>query len=837
MGLTQYHQKRNFSKTTEPKGKRKKKDDESRLFIIQKHAASHLHYDFRLALGGTLKSWAIPKGPSFDPTIKRLAMHVEDHPLEYGSFEGIIPKGQYGGGTVMLWDKGSWESLDDNPYQAYQKGHLRFLLKAKKLKGRWDLIRFKDDKHWFLIKFKDEFTKDLNEYDITTDKPNSVISNYNLEEIAENYQKVWTSAGERLVRKRIKKETTRKKPIILLPKGLNKSHFPEFIAPQLATLVDKPPEGDQWLHEIKFDGYRMLAYKQKSNVILKSRNNKDWSEAFLSISESVKKLPFQNIILDGEVVVLDEEGHSDFQLLQNSLDGLCQKPFVYFIFDLLYFDKYDLRTLTLLERKSILANILSYKIPALYYSDHIIRAGKELYQYSCQHALEGIISKKSDAPYHSKRSKSWLKIKCTKRQEFVIGGYTNPQGARNYFGSLFLGVYDGQGNLKYTGNVGTGFDDKLLKEIKRRLDKHASNTNPFLTKPPGYSTANWVKPKLVCEVEFSEWTKDGHLRHPSFKGMRLDKKANDVIRESETKTSTFKKPHSTHKHRSEFSISNPNKILYPEDNITKKDLLNYYETVAEWMLPYIKLRPLTLIRCPSDYKDCFYQRHYNQSTHKNLLPVAEKSNEDHEQYIYLNNVNGLFSLVQMGVLEVHPWGSQITHPEEPDILTFDLDPGPDVLWSQVVEAAKEIRYYLSEYQLTSFVKSTGGKGLHIVIPILPEYDWENVKEFSHVFVNFLEKNAPDRYISKMTKSKRQGKIFVDYLRNQRTATAIAPFSTRARIHAPVSTPLFWEELSDKMEENYFTINTLPKRLNQLKKDPWEEFWKIKQSLKLDQFLD
>lgn len=857
MSLNQYHKKRDFSKTPEPKGKIAK--NHARLFIIQKHAASHLHYDFRIELGGILKSWAVPKGPSLDPSVKRLAMHVEDHPLEYGSFEGIIPKGQYGGGTVMLWDRGSWEPLDKDPRLAYEKGHLRFNLHAEKLNGRWDLIRFKDERHWFLIKYKDAFARSQEDEDITLSLPKSVVSDYTLEEIAANYNSIWTGSGAKKVKanvkkiKDIKKEKV-KKPTIVLPESLNKVSFPSFISPQLATLVDKPPEGEQWLHEIKFDGYRILVFKDGSKITLKSRNNKDWTSSFPALVNSIRQLPFKQIVMDGEVVVLDDKGRSDFQLLQNALNEETQKDFFYYLFDLIYFEGFDLKKLPLIERKAILKNLLSIKIPFLYYSDHIIKEGHELYHHSCAFALEGIVSKKLDGVYIPKRSKEWLKIKCLTRQEFVVGGYTNPKGKRGYFGSLLLGVYNGQGILNYTGKVGTGFNETISKEINDLFSQNKSNSNPFNIKPPGFSTAHWLKPKLVCEVEFTEWTQDGHLRHPSFKGMRLDKAAKEVIHELKQETEKVIKKNggvkgnsnlkknilkskitTTKKKPTQFAISNPDKILYPEDKVTKHDLLNYYELVSPLMLPFISLRPLTLLRCPTHYKECFFQRHYNEGTPQALHPLLAEKTSNPEQYIYLNSEQGLFNLVQMGVLEIHPWGSKIQQLEYPDVIVFDLDPGPGVSWSEIVSAAKEIRDYLLQYKLISFVKSTGGKGLHVVLPIKPEYEWSEVKEFSHVFVSLLERIHPDRFVSKMTKSKREGKIFLDYLRNQRTATAIAPYSTRARLHVPVAIPLFWDELSNRIQDNVFTIKTLPKRLKELKEDPWKEFWKIKQSLRLEQF--
>ncbi|MBA3535416.1 MAG: DNA ligase D [Tatlockia sp.] len=830
MSLSFYNKKRKFSETPEPEGKEKSSAQGLR-FVIQKHDASHLHYDFRLEMKGALKSWAVPKGPCLDPKVKRLAMHVEDHPVEYGSFEGIIPKGQYGGGTVMLWDKGIWIPLDENPYQAYEKGHLRFELQAEKLNGRWDLIRFKDENHWFLIKFDDEFAE--SDYDITKDLDKSVISQKSIDQIALHYDKLWSSEGLTKVSKKKPKKIKAKQATIVLPKGLAKNLFPDFIPPELATLVDKPPEGEQWLHEIKFDGYRILAFKKGNEVVLKSRNNKEWTSDLGGIAEAIATLPYENLILDGEVVALDKQGRSSFQLLQNSFKSKQSIPLVYFLFDILYLGQYDLRKLPLVERKTILKQILSNASDRLHYSDHLIKEGKKLYEYACEKGLEGIVAKNTLSPYSSKRSKNWLKIKCVKRQEFVIGGYSPPKGGRSHFGSLFLGFYNKNGELEFAGNVGTGFSEKILTDIFKQLQKFTIQSNPFTTKPPGYTQAKWVEPKLVCEVEFTEWTKDNHLRHPSFKGLRLDKKASEVIFEEEIPLEAIQEKTSTKKAKKGFNLTNPAKILYPEDKISKSDLLSYYETVSDYILPFISNRPLTLVRCPSSYGQCFYQRHFNKTTPKTLHAIDIATENEDEQYIYLDDKEGLFSLVQMGVLEIHPWGSQIKQIEEPDIIVIDLDPAPDVPWKRVVAAAREIRGYLTQYHLTSFVKSTGGKGLHVVVPVKPEYDWEKVKEFTHVFVQFLEKLKPDEYISTMSKSKRVGKIFIDYLRNQRTATAVAVYSTRARLHAPVSTPLFWDELSDHIEDNSYTIKTLPNRLNQLKEDPWNDFFKIRQSLRLD----
>lgn len=821
MSLESYRQKRDFKKTPEPKGHVHK--TKHFLFVVQKHAATHLHYNFRLELKGVLKSWAVPKGPCLDPKVKRLAIHVEDHPIEYGTFEGIIPKEEYGGGTVMLWDQGHWVPLDDDPEEAYHQGHLRFELNGKKIQGRWDLIRFKQNQ-WFLIKYDDEFAKSFSEYDVTKEEPRSVLNDQSIEEISRNYQGVWSKNKANPRADFIDPE---------LKASLQTSPFLKTISAQLATLVDKPPKGDNWLHEIKFDGYRMVAFKKGDKIRFVSRNQKDWTTEFHQLIPDLQKLPVENGIFDGEIVALDERSRSNFQLLQNSIKSEKQSSLFYYIFDLLYLEQYDLRSLPLIERKKILTTILEEAPLSIKYSDHVVGQGEAMFKHSCDFALEGIVSKRADSRYLGKRSKSWLKIKCSKRQEFVVGGFTKPKGSRKHFGSLYLGVFNEDKELVFIGNVGTGFTDKSLEEIYNELKPLEIKKNPFNEFPPEAKTATWVKPKLIVEVEFSEWTDEGRLRHPSFKGLRTDKKAQEVIKEKERSLESIESEPPAMMGNPQ-KLSSPEKILYKEDKISKQDLYDYYDKISDYILPYILNRPLTLVRCPNNYKECFYQKHLNKGLTKlHEVPVKNKKGEV-EQYLYLDNKEGLLNLVQMGVLEIHPWGSTINHLEHPDILIFDLDPAPDVEWKMVVEAAFDIREQLQQYELTSFVKTTGGKGLHIVIPVKAEYDWDEVKNFTRVFVEFLEKRNPEKYISKMTKAKRKGKIFIDYLRNQRDATAIAPYSTRARIHAPIATPIRWDELSEQYEDTFYTIRTVLKRLQALKTDPWRGFWTLSQSLRLNE---
>lgn len=891
MSLKIYRQKRNFHNTPEPKGAIAKKRnskvspskqiiDNKHIYIIQKHAASHLHYDFRLELKGVLKSWAIPKGPSLDPKVKRLAMHVEDHPIEYASFEGIIPPGQYGAGTVILWDKGHWTSLDKNPYQAYLDGNMKIEIAGEKLQGQWKLVRIgKDGKSWLLMKVNDQYAKSKDHYDITTAKPNSVLSQQSLEEVKENYQYIWHNRGvqkltkgqlktrlnsrikklshnpaeslslnqlsiKKPIKKKNKKSTQKSQSFTKFKTGLPKSAYPRNIFPALATLVDEPPLGDNWLHEIKFDGYRLIVFKKDKKINLMTRNQNNWTHKFQDIAAAINLFLNKNAVLDGEVVVLDDNERPNFQMLQNSIKMNQGRPFIYYVYDILYYDQYDLTSLPLLKRKNILQNILrENQSTNIMYSDHIVGYGKEMLQKICDLGFEGIVSKEIDSSYIQKRSKTWLKIKCLKRQEFVIGGYKKPQGKRKYFGSLLLGTYNKRKELIYNGNVGTGFTEASLANIYQLLSKYETSKMPFHQQPPGSrKDVIWLKPLLVAEVEFSEWTNDDYVRNPSFKGLRNDKSPQQIVREKEVpienienKQDLFLKEEKSQKLNSNYRLTNPHKILYPEDHITKKEFALYYKNIHAWILPYIVNRPLSLYRCPDGYqKECFFQKHINDSTPSALYAITIQEKDSKEECIYIKDDTGLMALAQMGALEIHPWGSRIEDAEYPDVIVFDLDPGPDVPWKKVVEAAFDVKELLTGFKLQSFVKTTGGKGLHVVVPIKPQYTWQEIKLFTRLVAHYIVQQNPQQYVCQMTKSKRTGKVFVDYLRNQRGATAIAPYSTRARAHAPVAVPLAWDELTDSYQDTSYTIRTIMQRLNHLSKDPWRNFFKIKQSLDLDQ---
>lgn len=786
MGLKTYHKKRNFTETPEPAGKHLQKKPKH-LFVVQKHDASHLHYDFRLELNGVLKSWAVPKGPSLDPSVKRLAVHVEDHPIEYGSFEGTIPEGHYGAGSVIIWDKGTWEPEVEHPYKAYKNGSLTFTLKGKKLKGRWKLIQIKSDpKHWLLMKINDDYAKPEKEYNIINSKPASILSRKTPKKTSQAIQEA----------------------------------MPKHISPQLSTLVDQPPTTSEWLHETKFDGYRLICFINKKTIKLMTRNNLDWTDKFPVIVAAIKKLKLSNAILDGEIVALDANKKDDFQLLQNTIHHELGKKIYYYIFDIIYYDGYDISNVPLIERKKLLEQLISGKSSIIKYSKHIQGRGNTVFKNACKNKLEGIISKKIDSPYIQSRTKNWLKVKCVKRQEFVILGFTAPQGQRSFFGSLILGYYD-QGKLKYCGKVGTGFTETSLEDVAKLLNKYRISNSTLDKYPSELRRSTWVKPVLIAEIEFTQWTSDGVLRHPSFKGLRQDKPAKKIVKEDPMKTTS-----------TNFSVSHPDRILYPDQGITKQDIANYYEIVEDWILPYIINRPLTLMRCPQGIKkQCFIQKHIPNNKNKSLYLVTIKEKEVNE-YIYIKDLKGLLALIQLGVLEIHTWNCTTDNTEKPDMIIFDLDPAPDVPWSKVVKAAHYIKSLLEKINLTCFVKVTGGKGLHIVIPIVRKYPWDKVKEFTHAVVDAIVATNPNLFIGKMTKADRKGKIFIDYLRNQKGATAVAPYSTRARDNATVATPIAWEELTAKLKPNSFNIKNLPIRLKKLKSDPWKNFYKIKQNIKL-----
>ena len=935
MALETYRKKRNFKTTPEPSGRVGKRRAKELAFVIQKHAASRLHYDFRLELNGVLLSWAVPKGPSLDPQDKRLAVHVEDHPLEYGSFEGIIPPKQYGSGTVMLWDAGTWKPREE-PEAGYRKGRLKFDLHGEKLQGGWMLVRtrgskYGNDKSWLLIKEQDEFARPAAKGLVVEEEPDSVASGRSLKEITEGADRVWHSnksvaqnvnegaiAPQRRKRARaaagstgrktrrspartsgrasafVRGGVTRYRAALSAMDDAVAGALPRFVEPELATLVKEAPRGPEWLHEMKLDGYRILSRIEHGKVRLYTRNRNDWTEKFSSIAEAVAGLPIESGWLDGEIVVMKANGLSSFQALQNALSREDTGSLHYYVFDVPFLDGRDLRKAPLLERKSLLEKVLSRAPQPIRYSSHVVGSGEEFYGQACKLELEGIVSKRSDSAYTAGRGRDWLKIKCGLRQEMVIGGYTDPAGARSGLGALLLGVYEPDGTLRYSGKVGTGFDHATLIELRDKLDGLASKEPPFSNPPRGAEArrAHWVKPRLVAEIVFTEWTDEGTLRHPSFQGLREDKNPRDVIRErpaadpSEVsgqtsgdggQTSGAKSPAkrqrpggkgqasgvkrhasratghkpraardgqpamsdesrvTSHESRSStvagITLSHPDKVMYPEAGITKRDLALYYEAVAERILPHLKNRPLSLVRCPDGWhKHCFYQKHVAKGVHKAVGHVRVPEGGGKATYMMANSLPAVVALVQMGVLELHPWGSTERKLGFPDRVIFDIDPDDDLPWSKVADAARLVNSLLEEIGLRGFLKTTGGKGLHVVAPVRPTQDWDTVKAFTKSVAELLAKTFPDRFTATMSKAARRGRIYIDYLRNAEGATSIVAYGVRARANAPVSVPIAWSELGEDVRFDRFNVRNVPARLKRMKKDPWEEFFEVSQSV-------
>jgi bifunctional non-homologous end joining protein LigD len=790
--LRAYQSKRDFARTPEPRGRLRAGRTEGSYFI-QKHAASHLHYDFRLELEGVLKSWAVPKGPSLDPGVSRLAVHVEDHPLEYGSFEGRIPEGQYGAGTVLLWDRGLWIPEGD-PGEAYRKGKLVFTLGGNKLQGRWSLIRFKaadggKKEYWLLRKLQDASARSGPEDDLLVLRPESVGTTQAPAEVP----------------------------------GARRGPIPPSIAPELATLVSRAPEGDDWIHEIKLDGYRFLAFLERGRARLLSRNGLDWTSRLPGLAAEIASLPAGGLVLDGEVVTLTKEGISDFGALKDALGRKDEKNLLYYVFDLLHLDGIDLRGSSLLRRKELLRGLLEKApSPRLRYTDHVVGHGEVFLRHSCDLALEGIVSKRKDSPYRSGRGLDWMKVKCLKRQEFVIGGFTDPRSSRRGFGALLLGVHEKPG-LVYSGRVGTGFNAPLLLDLGRRLGALERSESPFATPIRRLERrgVHWVTPSLVAEVSFSSWTRDRRLRQASFLGLREDKPAAEVVGD---------RPSPPPVSGPSIRLTHPDRILYPQEGITKADLARYYRKIAAWILPQVGGRLLSLVRCPEGQSGpCFYQKHRMEALPPAVRVLATNESEGPSTGLFIEDEAGLIALVQLGVLEIHPWGSRVSDLDHPDLCIFDLDPGPGLAWTAVLQAARELRDLLRGLGLECFVKTSGGKGLHVVVPFSGS-GWPELRAFSKSVARELARHSPEHYTTTPAKVAREGRIFIDYLRNSRGATAVAAYSTRATPHASVAMPLAWEELSPGLPADHYTVKNVPGRLEKLARDPWTRLFEVKQTL-------
>jgi bifunctional non-homologous end joining protein LigD len=870
--LSTYRKKRDFEKTAEPSGETPVKPSQQRRFVIQKHDASRLHYDLRLELDGVFKSWAVTKGPSLDPHNKRLAVEVEDHPLDYGDFEGTIPKGQYGGGTVQLWDRGYWQS--DDPERGFNKGDLKFTLHGEKLHGSWVLVRMRHDRNggkrtnWLLIKHRDEFAREGKANNIL-DADQSVASGRTMDQIAEGKGKapkpfmtakssrgqadaVWNSNRGDAAEARGDNKTaaSRSAPA----KARKVAAMPDFVAPQLCTPVDRPPGGEGWCHEIKFDGYRVQLRVEGGEATLKTRKGLDWTDKFQAIAKEGSSLP--DVLIDGEIVALDHNGAPDFSTLQAALSDGKTDNLIFFAFDLLFADGMDLRRLPLGERKAQLKELLEGRPKSqsklIRYVEHFETGGDAILQSACKLALEGIVSKKLSAPYHSGRTESWTKAKCRAGHEVVLGGWKTTNGK---FRSLMAGVNRGD-HLAFVGIVGTGFGQDKVRRIMPALKAAASDKSPFGGKnaPRKTKDVHWLKPELVAEIEFAGFTDAGNIRQAAFKGLRQDKPAEEVEAETPAITKIAKpggkiaaksgqpgkaRPTQAESKSAEVMgviLSKPDKQLWPDAGdgkaVTKLDLARYFEAVGGWMIGHLKGRPCSLVRAPDGIKgEHFFQRHAMRGT-SSLLELV-KVFGDHKPYLQIDRVEGLAAVAQIGALELHPWNCAPNAPDIPGRLVFDLDPAPEVEFADVIEAAKDMQQHLADVGLKSFCKTTGGKGLHVVTPLLhgakDKVTWKEAKAFAQGVCQWMASENPERYLLNMSKKLRKGKIFLDYLRNDRMATAVAVLSPRAREGATVSMPLTWAQVRGDLDPKRHTVRTVPGLLAKTK--AWEDYDDAASSIK------
>lgn len=782
--LERYNAMRDFAKTAEPRGEIGK--GQGRTFMVQKHDATRLHWDFRLEVDGVLKSWAVTRGPSLDPGEKRLAVRTEDHPMSYATFEGTIPKGEYGGGTVMLWDRGSWAPIKGKSAKDLEKGHLHFTLDGERMKGEWLLIRLKPRgkekrENWLLRKIDDAHagaTDTLVETGLT-----SVATGRTMQEIADGVRAEQRPSGGRTqARARTAKRSGGSRPA--------------FRQPQLATLVDSVPAGNGWLHEMKYDGYRALVAIGKGGPRVYTRSGLDWTDKFTGIAEAAATLTASSALIDGEVVAF-KGGKPDFSTLQEALsDGSGDLAF--FAFDLLEQDGEDLTDLPQIERKERLRALLDGADPRLLFSEHVLGAGEKLFEAMCREGHEGVISKRADAPYRGTRSKSWLKTKCTRRQEFVIIGWLPSSASGRGLRSLLLGVHE-DGALSYAGKVGTGFNASNSAALMDKLARIARKTPPADVPKVAARGAHWVSPKLVAEVAFAEFTAEHVVRHASFIALRDDKPADEIV----TETAAPPPPAP----QSDVKISSRDRVIFPDSKITKGQLADYYAAVAPILLPWLANRPISLVRCPQGRaRQCFFQKHDAGSfgAHVHHVDIREKDGST-EPYLWIDDADGVLACVQMGTIEFHGWGSRVEDVEKPDRLVFDLDPDEGLDFAKVKKAAEDLKEHLADLGLTSFPMLTGGKGVHVIVPLTPQAEWPAAKSFAKRFARALAQAEPERFTANLKKAERKGRIFIDYLRNQRGSTAVMPYVARARPGAPVSVPLSWSELRDADNAQLFSV--------------------------------
>ncbi len=865
MALETYRKKREFSVTPEPRGRKGR--GAGYRYVIQKHAARRLHYDLRLELDGVMKSWAVTRGPSLDPNERRLAVRVEDHPIDYNTFEGTIPQGEYGGGTVMIWDRGHW-SPDGDPHKALAKGHLDFELEGEKLRGRWHLVRMRtldrNDRHenWLLIKGKDEEARGPRDKDILDVAPLSAVTGRSIEEIAEGKGKkrIWHSnrsskddatstaakqrkpAGKTAAKSKLQAKAA---AMGVARKSARAGSAPllDFVPPSLATMQPIAPSGGQWLHEIKFDGYRLEARLDHGKVRLLTRKQQNWTHRFKPIAGAVAALDADTALLDGEVVVEDAKGVSYFSVLQGDLKEGRSDRFVYYVFDLLHLNGRDLTEEPLVDRKEALAELLKMSQPdsRIRYTEHFNEDGPVIFKHAKKMNLEGIVSKQRNAPYRSGRSDNFVKSKTHDRQEFVVVGYSPSTAQHNAVGALTVAVHE-DGELRYTGRVGTGYTQKIAHDLWQRLHKLKTDRPPAaLPEDERRKDVIWVKPQLVVEVEYRGVTHGDLLRQAAFKGLREDKPAGEVVREQPVPSAAMVQRQAVRKSdkaasgkksgtrpRAEIGnvqLTHPDRVYWPDAGVTKEDLAEYYISIWDWMAPHIVGRALALVRGPEGTAgELFFQKHIAANVKKSPLRHAV-GGKDHD-VIAVETRDDLVELAQSGALEIHVRGSRLEALEQCDRIVFDLDPGDGVSWREIVEGARETRDRLAELKLTSFVKLSGGKGVHVVLPI-GGADWDTAKNFAQGIALNMAADSPQRYVGKMTKSLRVGKIFIDYFRNSREATSVAPYSTRARASAPVSVPVTWEQLARTTASNQFTVLDLKKRV---RRDAWADLGKVRQKL-------
>jgi bifunctional non-homologous end joining protein LigD len=860
--LEKYNNMRDFEKSPEPAGVsksakgRRQGTAHALQFCIQKHDASQLHYDFRLELDGALKSWAVPKGPSLDPKIKRLAIHVEDHPLDYATFEGTIPEGHYGAGDVIVWDRGVWIPQGD-PAKAYTEGRLKFELKGEKLGGLWNLVRTHmpgKQEQWFLIKHQDSAARPDSEYDVVAAEPDSVLSDRTILEKKHGADK------NQPIKKAPAKARKEKSPQLT---GARKARLPELLKPELATLVESAPSGE-WSYEIKFDGYRVMARIDHDEVKLFTRNGHDWTHKLPGQAEALAALGLESAWLDGEMVVANEQGVPDFQALQNAFDSGSSASIVYYLFDLPYLNGVDLREVPVEERRAALATVLKLnENPLLRFSDAFDESPEALLNSACEMQMEGLIGKRLGSPYVSRRTRDWIKLKCKHRQEFVVVGFTDPKGARSAFGALLLGLHDpDSGELRYAGKVGTGFNEATLKRIYEQL-KSLQTKKPSVVNPPSGFEAkgvHWLKPTLLAEVAFAEMTKDGSVRHAVFHGLRDDKPAEEITEELpnavNTSASKTAAPKSTAKNKSaaekpdaaepksaqstvapsqiglasgKVRITHPDRVIDASSGTTKMQLAQYYASVAEWILPQLKDRPVALVRAPDGIAgELFFQKNAERLAIPGIVTLDKELTG--QPVMIINNAKALIGAVQMSTVELHTWNATSVDLDKPDRFVLDLDPDPALPWKSMIEATQLTLTVLDELGLKAFLKTSGGKGIHLVVPLTRKHGWDEVKDFSHAIVSHMAKLLPDRFSAVSGPKNRIGRIFIDYLRNGLGATTICAYAVRTREGLPVSVPIFREEVAQLKGGNQWNVHNVHERLAEIGDEPWADLKKTRQTI-------